>query len=246
MNGSAPSPGFVQTPGSPGRICPKPCSGLVKKECVMSNRIVSIGSSLVLLFAIAVTAACGDIGKSSTKFAGSGKELSEANGGQDVLRVREDLVRNRLWVLTLNEVRVYNTAATGKRLIRTVALPAWSVVGFRNVCMPDLVLDRAGSAFIASNAQPRLMRIDADRFALEDYAISFRDREGMDTGFGALAFAADGTLFARTTPGGMLWKIDVARASATMTDVIKRLPVNQCAITTPSTTTQLLNDFERG
>jgi hypothetical protein len=111
--------------------------------------------------------------------------------------------------------------------------------------MPDFVLDRSGSAFIASNGQARLTRIDADRFALEDYAISFREREGMDIGFGALAFAADGTLFARTTPGGMLWKIDVARASATMTDVIKRLPADQCAITTQPMTTQLLNDFER-
>src|SRR4051812_34050472 len=212
----------------------------------MSNRNGSMGRSLVLLFAIAAIAACGDTGKSSTNSAGRGNDLSEANGGHDVLRVREDPVRNRLWVLTLNEVRIYNTAATGKRLIRTIALPTWSVVGFRNVCMPDLVVDRSGSAFIASNAQPRLMRIDGDRFTLEEYAISFREREGMDLGFGALAFAADGTLFARTTPGGMLWKVDVARASATMTDVIKRLPVNQCAITTPSTTTQLLNDFERG
>ena len=147
--------------------------------------------------------------------------------------------------MTSSEVRVYNTAATGKRLIRTIALPNWSVVGFRNVCMPDLVLDRSGSAFIASNGQARLMRIDADRFALKDYAISFRERDGMDIGFGALAFAADGTLFARTTPGGVLWKIDLARSSATMTDVVKKLPADQCAITTQPMTTQLLTDFER-
>jgi hypothetical protein len=212
----------------------------------MSNRIVSMGSSLVLLFAIAVTAACGDSGKSSTNFAGRANDLSEANGGHDVLRVREDPVRNRLWVLALNEVRVYNTAVTGKRLIRTIALPAWSVLGFRNVCMPDLILDRSGSAFIASNAQARLMRIDGDRFALEDYAISFREREGMDLGFGALAFTADGTLFGRTTPGGMLWKIDVAHASASKTDFVKKLPADPCVITTQPMTTQLLNDFRRG
>jgi hypothetical protein len=212
----------------------------------MSNRIVSMGSSLVLLFAVAVIAACGDTGKPSTNSAGRGNELSEANGGGDVLRAREDPVRNRLWVLTLNEVRVYNTAATGKRLIRTIALPAWSVVGFHNVCMPDLVLDRSGSAFIASNAQPRLIRIDGDRFALEDYTIGFREREGMDIGFGALAFAADGTLLARTTPGGMLWKIDVAHASASKTDFVKKLPADPCVITTQPMTTQLLNDFERG
>ena len=89
------------------------------------------------------------------------------------------------------------------------------------------------------------MRIDADRFALKDCAISFRERGGMDIGFGALAFAADGVLFARTTPGGMLWRIDLARSSATMTDVVKKLPADQCAITTQPMTTQLLTDFER-
>ena len=166
--------------------------------------------------------------------------------GPEVIRVREDVLRNRLWVLTLTAVRVYNTAATGKRLIRKIALPFWSVVAFRNVCMPDMALDRAGSAFISSNGQARLLRIDVDRFDLQDYAISFDERPGLDVGFGALAFAADGTLFARTTPGGLLWKIDIAKANATTTGAIKKLPADQCAITTRSTTTQLLNDFERG
>jgi|KBSMisStandDraft_5_1062788.scaffolds.fasta_scaffold1077917_1 hypothetical protein len=215
----------------------------------MNNQIVLNRSSLALLLATALTAGCGDTGKDSADFSaayvGSADLRNEKQGGQDVLRIREDLVRNRLWVLTSSDVRVYNTAATGKRLIRTIALPNWSVVGFRNVCMPDLVLDRSGSAFIASNGQARLMRIDADRFALKDYAISFRERDGMDIGFGALAFAADGALFARTTPGGMLWKIDLARSSATMTDVVKKLPADQCAITTQPMTTQLLTDFER-
>ena len=215
----------------------------------MNNQIVLNRSSLALLLATALTAGCGGTGKDSADFSaayvGSADLRNEKQGGQDVLRIREDLVRNRLWVLTSSDVRVYNTAATGKRLIRTIALPNWSVVGFRNVCMPDLVLDRSGSAFIASNGQARLMRIDADRFALKDYAISFRERDGMDIGFGALAFAADGALFARTTPGGMLWKIDLARSSATMTDVVKRLPADQCAITTRPMTTQLLTDFER-
>ena len=215
----------------------------------MNNQIVLNRSSLALLLATALTAGCGDTGKDSADFSaayvGSADLRNEKQGGQDVLRVREDLVRNRLWVLTSSDVRVYNTAATGKRLIRTIALPNWSVVGFRNVCMPDLVLDRSGSAFIASNGQARLMRIDADRFALKDYAISFRERDGMDIGFGALAFAADGALFARTTPGGMLWKIDLARSSATMTDVVKKLPADQCAITRQPMTTQLIIDFER-
>ena len=212
----------------------------------MSNRNVSIRAWLFLLLAVTATAGCGDTSKSSPNlaadYAGSAELRNEPQGTseQDVIRVREDLVRNRFWVLTLKEVRVYNTATTGKRLIHKIALPIWSVVGFRNVCMPDMALDRAGSAFISSNGQARLLRIDADRFALEDYAISFHERDGLDIGFGALRFAADGTLFARTTPGGLLWKIDITKASAIMIEVNKKLPLDECAITT-----QLLNDFER-
>ncbi len=212
----------------------------------MNNRIVSIRGWLILLFTVTAIAGCGDMGKRSQNSSAGRTESADlrldAQGAseRDVLRIREDLVRNRLWVLTLDEVRVYNTASTGKRLIRKIALPNWSVVGFRNVCMPDMALDRAGSAVISSNGQARLLRIDADRFELKDYAIRFRERAGLDIGFGGLKFAADGTLFARTTPGGLLWKIDIAKASATMTEVDKKYPSDECAITT-----QLLNDFER-
>ena len=211
----------------------------------MSNRIVSIRGWLILLFTVTAIAGCGDNGKpsrySSTGRADSAdlRQDSQGTSERDVLRIRKDLLRNRLWVLALDEVRVYNTATTGKRLIRKIALPNWSVVDFRNVCMPDMALDRAGSAFISSNGQARLLRIDTDRFDLKDYAISFHERERWDIGFGALRFAADGTLFARTTPGGLLWKIDITKASAVMIEVNKKLPLDECAITT-----QLLNGFE--
>jgi hypothetical protein len=217
----------------------------------MSDRIVSIRGWLILLFTVTAIGGCGDIGKRSQNSSPGradsadrrpdSQEISE----RDVLRIRKDVLRNRLWVLTSDEVRVYNTATTGKRLIRKIALPNWFVVGFHHVCMPDLALDRAGSAFISSNGQARLLRIDADRLDLKDYAISFHAREGPDIGFGALAFAADGTLFARTTPGGSLWEIDINKARAVMSNLNKKLPLDECAITTQSITKQLLNDFER-
>jgi hypothetical protein len=211
----------------------------------MSNRIVSIRGWLILLFTVTTIAGCGDMGKRSQNSSAGRTDSTDlrqdAQGPneRDVLRIREDLQRNRLWVLTLDEVRVYNTATTGKRLIRKIPLPNWSVVGFRNVCMPDMALDRAGSAVISSNGQARLLRIDADRLDPRDYAISFQERAGLDIGFGALAFAADGTLYARTTPGGLLWKIDMAKASATMTEVNKKLPSDECAITTQSIATHI-------
>jgi len=208
--------------------------------------IVAVGGWLILILTVTAIAGCGNSEKRSQNSSGGRadsadlRQDTQGTSERDVLRIREDLVRNRLWVLTLDAVRVYNTATTGKRLIRKIALPSWSVVGFRSVCMPDMALDRTGSAYISSNGQARLWRIDADRFDLKDYAISFQEREGRDIGFGALGFAADGTLFARTTPGGLLWKIDIAKASATMIEVNKKRPLDECAITT-----QLLNDFER-
>jgi hypothetical protein len=212
----------------------------------MSNRIVSIRGWLILFFTVTAIAGCGDLGKRSQNSSAGRADSADLRldmqetSEREVLRIREDVLRNRLWVLTPDEVRVYNTATTGKRLIRKITLPNWSVVGFRNVCMPDMALDRAGSAVISSNGQARLLRIDADRLDLKDYAISFHEREGLDIGFGALAFAADGTLFARTTPGGLLWKIDINKASAIMIEVNGKLPLDECAITTP-----LLNGFER-
>ena len=212
----------------------------------MNNRIVSNRGWLTLLLAVTAIAGCGNIGKPSQNSPEGRADSaalpldSQQTSDRDILRTREDVLHNRLWVLTLDEVRVYNTAPTGKKLIRKIALPNWSVVGFRNVCMPDMALDRAGSAVISSNGQARLLRIDADRLELKDFAISFNEKEGRDIGFGALAFAGDGTLLARTTPGGILWKIDIAKANATMTGVNKKLPADECAITT-----QLLNDFLR-
>jgi len=212
----------------------------------MSNRVVSIRNGLILLFAVTAMTSCGDTGNPvQNPSAGRTDKVdlqqnSQGTSERDALRIREDPLRNRLWVLTLEEVRIYDNAKKGKTLIRKIALPNWSVVGFRNVCMPDMVLDRAGSAFISSNAQARLLRIDANRFDLKDYPISFHERGAWDIGFGALAFSTDGNLLARTTPGGLLWKIDITKATAIMVEGNKKPLVDECAITTHT-----LNDLER-
>jgi hypothetical protein len=195
----------------------------------MRNRIVSMRGWLKVLFAVIVVAGCGDL-----------RQELQVTNERDALRLRADAPRNRLWVLALDEVRVYDTARMSKRLIRKIALPSWSVAGFRAVCMPDMALDAAGAAVISSNAQARLLRISGDNFALTDHAISFHEGGQRDSGFGALAFAADGTLYARTTPGGLLWKIDINKASAIMSPLNNKLPLDECLITTP-----LLNGFER-
>jgi hypothetical protein len=84
--------------------------------------------------------------------------------------------------------------------------------------MPDMALDRSGSAFISSNAQPRILRIDADSFELKEHEIVLQGKDQWDIGFGALAFAQDGTLLALSSPVGLLWSIDLGKASASIVE----------------------------
>jgi len=183
------------------------------------------GSIWMALFLVAsVMAGCGKDG--NPEFS-----MDERNS----LRFRTDTARNRLWVLTLENVRVYDAAK--KKLIRQIELPNWSVAGF--ICMPDIALDRSGSAIISSNVQARLWRIDADSFEVTEHEISLLGKERWDIGFGALAFATDGALYALTSSAGSLWKIDVAKASASMIEP-NTPPSKACAFTT-----QFMKDFER-
>jgi len=146
--------------------------------------------------------------------------------GRDSLRTRTDALHGRTWVLGLDNVRVYDTAK--KTLIRQIGLPSWSVVAF--ICMPDIALDRRGSAFISSNVQSKLWRVDADSFEVKQFEISLLERERWDIGFGALAFAADGTLFAMTSSANSLWKIDIAMGRASLVELYPP-PVKACALT---------------
>lgn len=130
----------------------------------------------------------------------------------DGLRFRRDEARNRVWLLGLDNVRVYE--GDSKRLIREIALPNWSVARF--ACDPDIVLDGSGSAIISSNVQARLWRIHADTFHVSEYQIALEGRERWDVGFGALVVGDDGTLLALTSVSESLWRIDLKKGSARM------------------------------
>ena len=132
------------------------------------------------------------------------------SGSQEALRVRFDAARNRLWVLSLDHVYIYDIAE--RHLIQRIALPPWSVADL--VCDPDLVLDRSGTAYISHNAEPRLWQINADNFQLREHVLRLPNGDHREIGFGGLTFAADGTLFGFSASGGSLWRIDVGNASA--------------------------------
>lgn len=129
---------------------------------------------------------------------------------QRALRVRLDAERRRLWILGVDRAYVYS-AATGA-LVRRLDLPNWPVAAF--VCPPDLALDRAGAAFVSSNVEPRLVRIDPERFSMTEYALELISPRRWEIGFGGLAFGPDGTLFASAAWTDTLWKIDLGRRLA--------------------------------
>ena len=92
----------------------------------MSNRIAAIRSGLILLFTTTAMAGCGIDGitaHNSPAGRTDGADLRLEPHGmieREALRIRKDTLRNRLWVLTLDEVRVYDTAKNRKRLIRKI------------------------------------------------------------------------------------------------------------------------------
>lgn len=179
---------------------------------------VKLMKSIMVAAALAATG-CGEGGGIP------GVEAAATRAGEDVLRARHDPARGRYWVLGLDGVRVYE--AGGKRLIRHVALPGWSVARF--VCNPDLVLDRAGGAVISSNVQSRLWQVDGESFAVTEREITLEGRERWEAGFGGLAHAADGALLGRTANGISLWKIDVAGARASLVETYHP-PLKDCAV----------------
>lgn len=150
----------------------------------------------------------------------------------DGFRIRRDAARNRIWLLGLDNVRVYDDQS--KRLIRAITLPSWSVA--RLACDPDMVLDRSGSAIVSSNTEPRLWRIDADSFEVKEHLITLQGRERWDVGFAALAVGVDGTVLGLTTVSKSLWRIDLVKGSASMA-APEAAPLNVCGLTLQSSGT---------
>lgn len=130
---------------------------------------------------------------------------------RDVVRVVHDAGRGRIWVLRApNHVSVHDAA--GGRLLREIALPHWFAVEAiisGVLCRPTLLIDERGSAYVASNVQTKLWRIDGASFALAEHELTLRGREQWDLGFGALGFTRGGALYALSADGATLWNLDL-------------------------------------
>ena len=132
---------------------------------------------------------------------------------RDVVRVRADAGRHRLWVLTVSHVYVYDTRKL--TLVRTIKLPNWSFADYDQMCPPDIVLDTRGDAFVSNNVQPRMLQIGARGFETQEHELKLVSTKNLDVGFGSLAFAPDGSLLGVSAHAGMVFRIDLARRSAT-------------------------------
>ena len=141
------------------------------------------------------------------------------------LRLRTDPMRGRLWVLGLDDVKVYDL--TDHALLRRIALPPWSVA--RGICVPDMALDDTGSAYIAANAHPTVYRIDGASFRIDTREIRLLGKEDWSIGFGALAFDANGALHGLVAFGNSRWRIDVERGLA---ELLERYdpPLQRCTL----------------
>jgi len=135
------------------------------------------------------------------------------------LRVVMDLARGRRWELGWDGARAYDLA-TG-RLIRHVRLPGAVLSGARESRPPDMLLDRSGALIVSSNAQPRLWRISPARFEVEAYELQLASDQDKDFGFHELAWGAnDATFYAKSSPGGSGWKIDLGAGRARKIEAI--------------------------
>jgi hypothetical protein len=145
------------------------------------------------------------IGISGTRSARNGGRI-HLSAGNTILRIRLDARRERLWILDIGNVHVFDLARN--RMVRSIALPNWFYADEGTNCLPDLQLDEHGAAFVSDNMQPKLWRIDADSFSVYERAVSLDSQRNVDAGFSALSIGEGGVMFAAMAAPGSLWRID--------------------------------------
>jgi hypothetical protein len=183
----------------------------------MERKIAWVRVRVAALLATAVLTGCSG--------ADSAQRLVAPTAPGEVLRTRSDTARGRVWVLSAEDLRVYDAAT--KKLVRRISLPGWSAARYE--CRPDIALDGSGSAIISSNVVPHLWRVDARTFKVTEQAVALEGRAGWDIGFGPIALARSGTVYALTSNGMSLWKVEPGSARAALAETYLP-PVKDCAL----------------
>jgi hypothetical protein len=185
--------------------------------------IRSIVVFVVPAFLSLASAGCGNSPLRGADVAQPGRGVQDQSA---ILRTVLDPGRDRIWTLSSNGyVQVHE--ARSKALLRQIHLSDWLAV--KTPCMPDLIVDERGSAWVSSNVLPWIWRIAADTFQLQVLQVTMPGREGLDFGFGTLAFSPDGTLRGLSPAANSIWRIEQRSGTATMVHAYET-PLNECRI----------------
>ena len=127
-------------------------------------------------------------------------------GELPILRFQMDRMRERVWILTPEGVRVvdFKTRQTSD----TIPLPGWQWVGETFSCPPALALGPGGEALISNNVVPTLWRIDPESLAVSMHEPVLDADTDKDVGFTGLAYSAEEQAFFAVSDYGALWRID--------------------------------------
>lgn len=129
------------------------------------------------------------------------------------LRMQVDARRNRVWVLNLDAVYLYDIPR--RRLIKRIELPDWMVVNETFSCAPDLALAPSGAALVTSNVLPVIWEIDPQTLVARQHRLSLDADNDKDVGFTGLAFGPGGrNLFGVSSLLGSAWRINLAAGKA--------------------------------
>lgn len=136
-----------------------------------------------------------------------------ADGRTHVLRMRMDNANQRLWILDYDAVYIY--AADTATLLTRIPLPI--LVSDRRHCLPDMVLDAKGDAYISENRVPKIYRVAASGSVSALDGILEQRMES--PGFSAMALSPDGRfLLAGRSAGGDLWRIELSTGQHRLID----------------------------
>jgi hypothetical protein len=149
------------------------------------------------------------------------------DGRERVYRIRLDAARGKVWVLASDALYVYASETSG--LLGRIPIDELAQHSSDH-CLPDMAIDGSGNVVVSSALQPRLMHVDGDTLQVTHRVLQADAAAGMDFGFSALAFAADGTsLYAASATIGTVWRIDYERNTAHKLELSQRL-FGACAL----------------
>jgi len=128
-----------------------------------------------------------------------------------ILRIRVDAARQRIWFLDAGAAYVY--ALPERKLIRRIQLPR--ALASVEECLPDLMVDATGMAFVSDNQRPTLYRIHDRTFKVDALPVKVSAESPQHSGFSALlALDSPYSAIAGSAGSGQLWLIDLTTGRA--------------------------------